>query len=80
MVFVDFSDISRVRDFVVGHEEYFSTNPVISIDHHINDNVPSNWIINSDPTAMSACEVIYELTYPWWSAIYDAQIATYLYL
>ena len=77
---MDFSDISRVRDFVVGHEEYFSTHPVISIDHHVNENVPSNWIIESDPKAMSACEVIFEMTYPRWTNLYDAQIATYFYL
>jgi len=80
LIFLDFSDISRVRDFVVGHEEYFTINQVISIDHHLNDNVPSTWIIESDPSAMSACELLFEITYVWWPNLYDAQIATYFYL
>ena len=80
LVFLDFSDFSRIQDFIDGHEEYFHNHTVIIIDHHVSKWFPKSWLVKSDPNAMSACEVIFELTYPWWPKLYDATIATYFYL
>ena len=80
LLFLDFSDISRIYEFWNGHEEYFTTYPIVVIDHHISKTPDPTRLRESDPNAMSACEVIFELVYPWWPDLFDKDIATSFYL
>ncbi|MEI6426623.1 MAG: DHH family phosphoesterase [Candidatus Absconditabacteria bacterium] len=80
LLFLDFSDISRIYEFWNGHEEYFTKYPIVVIDHHISKTPDPTRLRESDPNAMSACEVIFELVYPWWPDVFDKEIATCFYL
>ena len=80
LLFLDFSDISRIYEFWNGHEDYFTKYPIIVIDHHLSKTPDPTRIRESDPNAMSACEVIFELVYPWWPELFDKNIATCFYL
>lgn len=80
LLFLDFSEISRIYEFWDGHETYFEKYPIVVIDHHISKTPNESRLRESDPNAMSACEVIFELTYPWWPELFDENIATYFYL
>lgn len=80
LVFLDFSDIGRIDSFYQKNQKYFDTHPIVVIDHHIYTTTQKHWSVITDPTAMSACEVIFENTYQWRPELYDEQIATYLYV
>lgn len=80
LIFLDFSDISRIQKFYDKNPTYFNSHETIIIDHHVYTEQHKNWKVISDDTATSACEVIFEYTYKRWPKLYDAQIATYLYL
>lgn len=80
LLFVDFSECGRIQEFWEHNEQYFADHTIAVIDHHITKVCNPAWIRHSDADAMSACEVILELTYPWWPDLYDADIATMLYL
>lgn len=80
LVFLDFSEISRIQDFYDLNHWYFDKKQIVVIDHHIYSWSNDNWHVISDPKAMSACEVIFETTYKRRPSLYTAKIATYLYL
>lgn len=80
LLFVDFSECGRIQEFWEHNEQYFADHPIVVIDHHITKVCNPEWMRHSDADAMSACEVILELTHPWWSELYDEHIATCLYL
>lgn len=80
LLFLDFSDVSRIHEFWNGNEEYFEKYPIVVIDHHISKTPNESRLRESDPNAMSACEVIFELSYPWWPELFDEKVATYFYL
>lgn len=80
LLFLDFSDYSRIQSFYDKNPDYFNNHTIIVIDHHIYTQKHENWNIVTDHTAVSACEVILEYTYKRWPELYDSTIATYLYL
>lgn len=80
LVFLDFSEMSRIDSFYQANPNYFDEHQVIVIDHHVYKDNKKNRKVITDDTAMSACEIIFEHTYQRWPNLYDAQIATCLYL
>ncbi|HCY20816.1 TPA: hypothetical protein DIC40_03010 [Patescibacteria group bacterium] len=80
LVFLDFSEMTRIDSFYNGDTKYFDEHQVIVIDHHVYKDNKKNRKVITDDTAMSACEIIFEHTYKRWPDLYDAQIATCLYL
>lgn len=80
LLFLDFSDITRIYEFRHGHEEYFDQYPIIVIDHHMSNIPNTKRLRETDKNAMSASEVIFELTYPRWPELFDKNIATCFYL
>ncbi len=80
ILFLDFWDTNRISWFYDKYITYFEKQNIIIIDHHVIKEKNKNWLIISDPSSMSACEVIFETTYQRWPDLYDKQIATYLYL
>ncbi|MDD3263033.1 MAG: DHH family phosphoesterase [Candidatus Absconditabacteria bacterium] len=80
LVFVDFSEYTRISSFYDFDKDYFDNHNIIVIDHHVYEHKYKNWKVISDPTAMSACEIIFEHTYKRWPKLYDKNIATYFYL
>lgn len=81
LVLVDMNHPIRMKKFYEGHESYFDEKEKIIIDHHLPEkNRPlDNAFIYRDDTAISACELIFELTNSWWNLI-DEEIATLLYM
>ena len=80
ILFVDFSDSSRIQEFWTGHEDYFAQKQIIVIDHHMSKNLETQRLRECDPDSMSACEVIFELTYPRWPQHYDETVVNCLYM
>ncbi len=80
LLFLDFSEYSRISSFYDQDPGYFDNHDIVVFDHHVYEHKYQNRNIISDPTAMSACEVIFEYTYTLWPKYYDKDIATYFYL
>jgi len=78
-VFVDFSEPLRIAEFVAWHESYFQEMPMLVIDHHLSP-TPEHAVVIKDVKSMSTAEIIFEQAYAWWPKLFDAQIATYLYM
>lgn len=58
LVFLDFSDISRIQGFYDKNPAYFDNQEIVVIDHHVYTDEHKNRNVITDPKAMSACEVI----------------------
>ena len=93
LTFIDFSEYKRIGDFTKEYEAhmgkkdkkietYFNEKDKIIIDHHLNTGELPNALIYRDETAISTCELIYELTTQrrGTQGLIDSQIATLLYL
>ncbi|MDR2541446.1 MAG: DHH family phosphoesterase [Candidatus Peribacteria bacterium] len=82
LVFLDFTEYSRISKFTKGNEEYFDQQKKIIIDHHLFDQDLPNATIYRDDTAIATCELVYELTTQWWeqAQLFDQRIATFLYM
>ena len=78
-MFVDFSPYRRIDALTRWHETYFDTHSLVVIDHHRGDDLGHALTIK-DPYSMSTAELIFEYTYTWWPKLFDAQVATYLYM
>jgi nanoRNase/pAp phosphatase (c-di-AMP/oligoRNAs hydrolase) len=50
------------------------------IDHHKPEEEPINTLIYRDPSSISTCSLLYEITKDWWIDLYDSDIATYFYM
>ena len=79
LVFVDFSAPNRIIEFFGWHEKYFADKPLLVIDHHLSDTLGHASIVK-DINSMSTSEIIFEYCYTWRPKLFDAQIATYLYM
>lgn len=80
LIFVDFTEYSRIPRLTAGHEDWFDSHRKIIIDHHqVQATTPLTeaYIV---PQISSACELLYEI----WSqidwAVISPTVATYLYL
>ena len=80
LIFVDFSEYSRIKKIYKWKEKYFSENSILVLDHHQTFNIAENWIAINDTKATSTCEIILENTLDIRESYYDKEIATYLYL
>ena len=80
LVFLDFNQYSRIPAFTLWHEEYFDNCKKVIIDHHKPEEEPINTMIYRDPTSISTCSLLYEITKDWWKEYYDERIATYFYM
>lgn len=80
IIFLDFSEYSRLWKVFKGKEKYFEENEILVLDHHQVKDVPKNWTIFTDTEATSTCEIILEKTLDVRESYYDKEIATYLYL
>lgn len=80
LIFVDFTEYSRIRDLTIDHKEYFDTMPLLIIDHHIGPAPKKDCIMLKDTTTISCAELIFEYAQQRWPKLIDAQVATYLYL
>ncbi|MBR4567680.1 DHH family phosphoesterase [bacterium] len=49
------------------------------IDHHKPEAEPTNTLIYRDPSSISTCSLVYEITKNWWKELFDEEIATYFY-
>lgn len=79
LIFLDFTRIERTGIIGQSNPEYFKKKPIIVFDHHLGDGLDYGIIIK-DIHSISTCEIIFEQTYKRWPALYDKEIATYLYL
>ena len=80
LVFLDFNQYSRIPAFTLWHEEYFDSNKKVIIDHHKPEKEPLNSLVYRDPSSISTCSLLYEITKDWWIDLYDSDIATYFYM
>jgi phosphoesterase RecJ-like protein len=82
LVFLDFTEYSRISKFTKGKETYFDQQEKIVIDHHLLDEELTNAITKRDDTAIATCELIYELTTQRREEqhLFNARIATFLYM
>ena len=80
LVFVDFSEYSRIGKIIDGHEDYFNTKPKLIIDHHLGEDNYPHTVLLKDPDASSCAEVLYEISKNMYPDLLDAEIATYRYL
>lgn len=80
LIFVDFSEYSRINKIYSNKEKYFKENNILVFDHHKITDHPQNWQMISDTSATSTCEIILENTIDIREKYYDSDIATYLYL
>ena len=80
LVFLDFNQYSRIPAFTLWHEEYFDSNKKVIIDHHKPEKEPLNSLVYRDPSSISTCSLLYEITKDWWLDLYDSDIATYFYM
>jgi nanoRNase/pAp phosphatase (c-di-AMP/oligoRNAs hydrolase) len=51
----------------------------VVIDHHHGDD-PKHALTIKDSESMSTAELVFEYAYTRWPKLFDAQIATYLYM
>jgi phosphoesterase RecJ-like protein len=81
LIFTDFTGLKRIKTFTEEHEEYFNGAEKIIIDHHLSEGTILNALVYRDETAISTCELIYELTTQrrGEKSLIDSQIATFLY-
>ena len=81
LVFLDMNHPIRVKKFYEGHEAYFDEKEKIFIDHHLPERNYElhHLLVCRDETAISTCELIFELTNSWRNLI-DNEIATILYM
>ncbi len=74
----------RMKRFYIGHETYFDNAELIIIDHHLPEPTPAlpHAMIYADPTAIAACELVYELTTTRRREqnLFDERIATFVYM
>lgn len=80
LVFLDFNQYSRISAFSLWYEDYFDSNKKIIIDHHKPEEVPTNSLIYRDPSSISTCSLLYEITKEWWKDLIDEDVATYFYM
>lgn len=80
LIFLDFSEYSRLWVVFKNKEKYFQENEILVFDHHEIKDRPENWTIFNDTKATSTCEIILENTLDIRESYYDEEIATYLYL
>ncbi|MCK9466948.1 MAG: bifunctional oligoribonuclease/PAP phosphatase NrnA [Candidatus Absconditabacterales bacterium] len=80
LIFVDFSEYSRIKTIYREKENYFSENQILVFDHHQMLNPPQNWTVVHDTQSTSTCEIILENTLNIREEYYDKEIATCLYL
>ncbi len=80
LIFVDFSDYSRLGDLIKWKQTYFDENETIVFDHHQWNEEHKNRITSKDVHATSTCEIIFENTINIRENYYDSTIATYFYL
>jgi len=81
LVFVDFSEAKR---FFVDVSEtklknYLDQTHIVVIDHHLADE-PKHALVIKNVDSMSTAEIVFEYAYSRWPKLFDAQIATYLYM
>jgi len=79
LVFLDFNQYSRISAFTAWHEDYFDPCQKIIIDHHKPEEEPINTLIYRDPSSISTCSLLYEITKYWWKELFDEEIATCFY-
>jgi nanoRNase/pAp phosphatase (c-di-AMP/oligoRNAs hydrolase) len=79
LVFLDFNQYSRIPAFTGWREDYFDPKKKIIIDHHKPEAEPTNTLIYRDPSSISTCSLVYEITKNWWKELFDEEIATYFY-
>lgn len=85
LVLVDMAHPYRMEAYYQGHENYFQTENMVIIDHHLPDIVKDDEeplktsLIFRDATCISNSEIIFELTSQWRDLI-DPEIATVLYM
>ncbi|MEK7590618.1 MAG: DHH family phosphoesterase [Patescibacteria group bacterium] len=79
IVVVDTADLALLGTLYKEHAEFFSTTPLLNIDHHIS-NVRFGQVQLIDPTAASATEVLYTwfLHNPAWAKKMTPDMATLL--
>lgn len=80
LIFVDFSDYSRLWKIYKNKGKYFKNNSILIIDHHESENDETNQIVINDTKATSTCEIIFEQTIKIREKYFDEDVATYLYL
>jgi nanoRNase/pAp phosphatase (c-di-AMP/oligoRNAs hydrolase) len=80
LVFVDFTEYSRIRGLTADHQAYFDAMPLLIIDHHVGPAPKKDCIMLKDTGAISCAELIFEYAQQRWPKLIDAQVATYLYL
>ena len=79
LVFVDFSGYGRIKKFTEGHLEYFEKHQKVIIDHHPFDHDFENALIFRDESAISASELVFELTNDRWDLM-DREVVTFLFM
>jgi phosphoesterase RecJ-like protein len=81
LIFTDFTGLKRIKTFTEGYEKYFNEVEKVIIDHHLSEGEMPNAIVYRDETAISTCELVYELTNErrGEKKLIDSQIATFLY-
>ena len=80
VVFLDFNQYSRISAFTIWHEDYFDGVNKIIIDHHKPEREPVNSLVYRDPSSISTCSLLFEITKEWRKELIDADIATYFYM
>ena len=79
LIFLDFNQYARIPRFAIGHENYFDKCNKIIIDHHKPEKIPENTLIYRDPSSISTCSLLYEITKQWRKELFDSDIATCFY-
>jgi len=80
LIFTDFTWYWRISKFTKNKSKYFDDNRLIIIDHHAETITPKHAILKKDIHSISACEIVFEISYKRRKKLYDKNIATYLYL
>jgi phosphoesterase RecJ-like protein len=82
LVFVDFTEYKRIGAFTSDFKSYFDEQQKIILDHHLYGEDLPNASVWRDETAMSTCELVYELTVQrrGEKKLIDPKVATFLYM
>ncbi len=80
LIFLDFTSLSRIKSFYKDNEDYFQNQTILQIDHHTEDAEKRIDYTIKDKESISTCELVFETTYKRRPELFDAKIATHLYL
>jgi len=80
LIFIDFTEYSRIAKFTNQHWQYFDQNKLLIIDHHQGKTKSTTEYSIKDAKAMSACDIIFELINQFRHDKINKKIANYLYL